>query len=95
VADCKDRRARAVLAFLIPVFYPEKPTRVTITWANTIFGSFQGKREVDWSLLMSQLISKLLKSLPKVKSTPLSSYLAHLYHQEELLSQEEILSWES
>jgi hypothetical protein len=66
-----------------------------MTWANTILESFQGKREVDWSLLMSQLISKLLKSLPKVKSTPLSSYLAHLYHQEELLSQDEVRSWES
>ena len=93
VADCRDSRARAVLAFLIPVFYPEKPTRVTVTWANTIFGSFQGKREADWSQLMSELISKLLKSLPKAKSTPLSSYLAHLYHQEELLSPEEVRSW--
>ena len=93
VADCKDGRARAVLGFLIPVFYPEKPTRVTVTWANTIFGSFQGKREVDWSWLMSELIVKLLKSLPRAKSTPLSSYLAHLYHQEELLSPEEIRSW--
>ena len=30
VADCKDPRARAVFAFLIPIFYPEKPSRITI-----------------------------------------------------------------
>ena len=93
IADCKDARARAVLAFLIPVFYPEKPTRVTVTWANTLLGSFQGKREVDWGLLMHDLVVKLLKTLPKAKSTPLSSYLVHLYHQEELLHPEELRSW--
>ena len=93
VADCKDPRARAVLAFLIPIFYPEKPTRITVTWANTIFGSFEGKRAVDWGLLMSELITKLLKSLPRAKSTPLSSYLAHLYHQAELLSPDELRGW--
>lgn len=40
MADCKDSRAQAVLAFLIPIFYPEKPTRVTVTWANTILSYF-------------------------------------------------------
>ena len=30
-ADCKDDRARAVLSFVIPIFYPEKPTRITAT----------------------------------------------------------------
>jgi hypothetical protein len=29
MADCKDSRIRAVYAFLIPVFYPDKPTRIT------------------------------------------------------------------
>ena len=42
---------------------------------------------------MSELISKLLKSLPKAKSTSLSSYLAHLYHQTELLSPDELRGW--
>ena len=47
VEDCNDKRAKAVIAFLFPIFYPEKPHRLKITWANTIVGSFQGKREVD------------------------------------------------
>jgi hypothetical protein len=89
VADCKDHHARAVLAFLIPIFYPEKPTRITITWANTIFGSFRGEREVDWAGLMHELVQKLLKALPKAKSTPLSSYLTHLYrHSDNLMPDE-------
>lgn len=47
ITDCIDDKARAVLSFLIPIFYPEKPTRVTGTWASTILGSFRMKREVD------------------------------------------------
>ena len=30
VVDCKEPRARRVLEFLVPLLYPEKPTRVTI-----------------------------------------------------------------
>ena len=93
VEDCRDKRVRAVLAFLLPIFYPEKPHRLTITWANTIVGSFQGKREVQWGLLLNDVISKLLKALPKAKITPLSSYLPHLYRHKNLLTPEEQLSW--
>jgi hypothetical protein len=80
IADCKDPEARAVLAFLILIFCPEKPTRITSTWASTILGAFRRKREVDWALLMHELVVKLVKALPKARGTPLSSYLAHLYH---------------
>ena len=38
VVDCKESRTRRVLEFLVPLLYPEKPTRVTITVGNTIFG---------------------------------------------------------
>jgi hypothetical protein len=95
IADCKDAEARTVLAFLIPIFYPEKPTRVTNTWASTILGAFRMKRRVDWALLMHELVSKLVKALPKAKSTPLSSYLAHLYHFHDFLRPEERASWET
>ena len=47
VADCKDGRARRVLEFLVPLLYPKKPTRVTITVGNTIFGALSGERPVD------------------------------------------------
>ena len=47
VVDCKEPRARKVLEFLVPLLYPEKPTRVIITVGNTIFGALSGERPVD------------------------------------------------
>ena len=47
IADCKDSRTKRVLEFLIPILYPEKPTRVTVTVGNTIFGALLGERKVD------------------------------------------------
>ena len=52
VSKCKDVRARRVLEFLIPILYPEKPTRVTIIVENTIFGALSKERLVDWGLVM-------------------------------------------
>ena len=31
IADCEDSTAKRMLEFLIPILYPEKPTRVTVT----------------------------------------------------------------
>ncbi len=50
---------------------------------------------MDWALLMHELVVKLVKALPKAKDTPLSSYLAHLYHHYELLRKEEVVSCET
>ena len=47
IANCEDSRAKRVLEFLIPILYPEKPTRVTVTVGNTIFGALLGERKVD------------------------------------------------
>ena len=47
VVDCKEPRARKVLEFLVPLLYPKKPTRVTITVGNTIFGALSEERLVD------------------------------------------------
>ena len=43
VVDCKDPRVKRVLEFLVPLLYPEKPTRVTITVGNTISGLYPGR----------------------------------------------------
>ena len=47
VADCKDPRVKRVLEFLVPLLNPKKPTRVTITVGNTIFGALSRERPVD------------------------------------------------
>ena len=35
--QCEDIYVHRMLEFLVPILYPEKPTQVTITLANTIF----------------------------------------------------------
>jgi hypothetical protein len=47
IEDCMDVRHRCVFAFLIPILYPEKPNRVTVTMGNTIFGALNGGRKVN------------------------------------------------
>ena len=56
VADCKDPRVKRVLGFLVPLLYPKKPTRVSITVGNTIFGALSGKRPVDWGIVVKDLV---------------------------------------
>ena len=47
VVDCKDVRTKRMLEFLVPLLYPEKPTRVTVMIGNIIFGAMIEEREVD------------------------------------------------
>ena len=85
VADCKDPRVKRVLEFLVPLLYPEKPTRVTITIGNTIFEALSGERPVDWGIVVKDLVQRLLSGMGKSKETPICPYIFHLYHSHELL----------
>ena len=85
VADCRDPRVRRVLEFLVPLLYPKKPTRVTITVGNTIFGALSGERPVDWGIVVKDLVQRLLSGMGKSKATPICPYVFHLYHAHELL----------
>ena len=85
VADCKDPRVKRVLEFLVPLLYPEKPTRVTITVGNTIFGALSGERPVDWGIVVKDLVQRLLFEMGKSKATPICPYVFHLYQSHELL----------
>ena len=85
VVDCKDPRVKRVLEFLVPLLYPEKLTRVTITAGNTIFGALSGERPVDWGIVVKDLVQKLLFGMGKSKATRICSYIFHLYHSHELL----------
>ena len=85
VADCRDPRVKRVLEFLVPLLYPEKPTRVTITVGNTIIGALSGERPVDWGIVVKELVQRLLSGMGKSKATPIYPYVFHLYHSHELL----------
>ena len=47
VKECRNDRERRVLEFLVPIVHPDKPTRVTRTPGNTIFGALEGDRPID------------------------------------------------
>ena len=47
VRDYRDARQQRLLEFIVPIIHPDKPTRVTITIGNTIFGALDGERLVD------------------------------------------------
>ena len=79
IADCKDSRAKRVLEFLIPILYLEKPTQVTVTVGNTIFGALLGERKVDWGIILQVVVAKLVEGARKLKATPIGPYLFHLY----------------
>ena len=68
-----------MLEFVIPIFYSEKPSQVTMTIENTMFGAYTGKRKVDWALVMRDMIRRLLTGIGKSKPTPICPYLFHFY----------------
>ena len=90
VADCVDLRERRVLEFVLSTLYPEKPSRVTLTVDNTIFGALSGFRKINWRPIFQEVVGKLVSELEKGKSSPISSYLFHLYHRFECLREEEM-----
>jgi hypothetical protein len=58
IEDCTDPRHRRVLAFLVPILYPEKPNRITVTMGNTIFGALNGGRKVNWARIITNLVEE-------------------------------------
>ena len=83
--DCKDPREWKVLEFIVPVLYLEKPTEVTMTISNTIFGVLSGARKVSWRIVMHDKVGKLVSGLEKGKPSSISPYLFHLYDRFECL----------
>ena len=89
VRDCRDSRERRLLEFLVPIVHPDKPTRVTRTIGNTIFGALSGDRLVDWGKVLSELVQRLVGAARKAKPTPICPFLYHLYECKGLLTEEE------
>ena len=85
VTDCKLPRDKRLLHYVLAILSPERPTRVTNTLANTIFGTFSGDRQVDWGLVMRDLMNKMVSGIGKSKPFPISPFLFHLYHSMDLL----------
>jgi hypothetical protein len=93
IDDCKDPQHRRLLAFLVPIVYPEKPNRITVTWGNTIFGALNGGRKVNWVRVITTLVIQLAAQVGKSRATPICPFFYHLYERKELLKPEEEKTW--
>jgi hypothetical protein len=93
IEDGTDVRHRRVLVFLVPILYPEKLNRITITMDNTIFGALNGGRKVNWARIISNLVVQLVARVGKSRASPIRPFLYHLYERKELLRPEEEKSW--
>ena len=80
LGNCRNPRERRVIEFIMPILSPEKPKRLNITMANTMFGAISGVWPVHWGRLIHKYVER---SLPHIGRKPsfLSPYILHLYHQ--------------
>jgi hypothetical protein len=93
IEDCTDPRHRRVLAFLVPILYPEKPNRITVTMGNTIFGTLNGGRKVNWARIITNLVIQLTARVGKSRASPICPFLYHLYERKELFLPKKEKSW--
>ena len=89
VRECRDPRERRLIEFLVPIVHPDKPTRVTRTIENTIFGAMSGERPVDWAIISMELANRLVGGAGKSKPTSICPFLYHMYESKGLLMEEE------
>ena len=73
--------------------HPNKPTWVTRTIENTIFGAMSGERPVDWAIIFMELVNRLVGGAGKSKPTPICPFLYHLYESKGLLTEEEEINY--
>ena len=95
VGNCRNDWQRRLLKFLVPIVHPDKPTRVTITIGNTIFGALDNGREVDWGVVFRDMVQRLAKGVGKPKPTPICPFLFHLYKGQGLLTVDEELDYQT
>ena len=86
--NCKSKRERRVLEFLLPILNPDKPKRISLTMANTLFGAMSGSMPVNWGSIIHELVAKALPNIGK-KPSFLSPFILHLYQHYKLLLPEE------
>ena len=86
-ANCRNPRERRVLEFLMPILYPEKPKRISLTMANTLFGALSGVRPVNWGLLIHEVVGRAIPNIGQ-KPSYLSPFILHLFKHYECIKLE-------
>ena len=86
--NCRNPRERRVIEFILPILSLEKPKRLSVTMANTLFGAMSGARPVNWGRLIQEYVEK---SIPHIGWKPsfLSPYILHLYQHHGCINEEE------
>ena len=85
VADCINPCHRRVLEFLVSILNPDRPTQITVTLANTIFGALEGDRKVSWGSVVKDVVNRMAAGVGKSKPSGISPFFFHLYHSLDLL----------
>ena len=75
---CRNPIERRMLEFMMPILNPEKPKRITLTVANTLFGALSGVRPVNWGLIIHDIVERGLPLIGR-KPSYLSPFIMHLY----------------
>ena len=93
IVYCEDERAKRVLEFLILILYHKKPTQITVTVGNTIFGALLGEWKVDWGIILQSIVAKLVENALKHNAILIRPYLFHMYVEQEVLLLREIVAY--
>jgi hypothetical protein len=95
VKDCKDERERRMLAFLVPIFSPEKPYNIIFTLVTILLLAYFEKKVMDWGSIIGELVHKLATNTKRGQPSYIGFFLFHLYAHENLLTDEEETQWTS
>ena len=88
VKDCKDERETRMLAFLVPIFSPEKPCNITFTLATTLFLAYSEKKILDWESIIGELVHKLATNTKCGQPSYIGPFVFHLYAHGNLVTNE-------
>ena len=95
LGDCRNDQKQRLHEFLVPIVHPDKPTRVTITIGNTLFGALDRGREVDWGVVFRDMAQQVAKGVGKSKPTSICPFLFYLYEGQGLLTADEELDYQT
>jgi hypothetical protein len=72
----------------MPILNLEKPKRISLTMANTLFGAMSGVRPVNWGLLIHEVVARAIPNIGR-KPSYLFPFLLHLYRRYECITADE------
>ena len=72
----------------MPILNPDKPKRISMTMANTLFGAMSRAWPVNWGLIIHEIVERALPHISR-KPSFLSPFNLHLYQHFDCITAEE------